>query len=448
MMMSLSAVASCLNLSDIRDLPLRGLSIDSRQVRSGDLFVAICGDQHDGHRFIQDAVLNGATAVVCQQAMADVNVPQLVVPDTLQALALIASHHRDALSCQVIALTGSNGKTTVKEMIAAILPPPSFATPGNLNNHIGAPLSVLQLQEAHRYAVFELGASHIGEIAHTSAIVQPHVALINNIAPAHIGEFGSIDAVATAKGEIYQSLDATGIAVVNDDDKYSHYWDACLTGKSVIRFSKEHVADVYARNVVLNTEGCAQFELVVPTGRSFISLAVPGLHNVSNALAAAASAVALQIDLPTIVSGLSRFQGVSGRMMYLRGKHNALIIDDTYNANLRSVLAAIDVLSDRQGLRILVFGDMGELGAWCESHHQQVGAVAYSKGIDRLMTVGEYSKLATCAFGDKAQHYDTQASLIKDLVPLLHDKTTILVKGSRSSQMENIVNQLILPVNS
>jgi len=441
--MTLFEIASLLQIACSEDVVLSGICIDSRQIKPGNLFIAIQGDSFDGHHFIKAAEEQGAAAIVCNRIEQGITIPQLIVPDTLQALAAIASHYRSQIDCAAIALTGSNGKTTVKEMIACILPAPAFATPGNLNNHIGVPLSIFQLQPKHRYAVFELGANHQGEIAHTVAMVKPQVTYINNIAPAHIEGFGSIDGVARAKGEIHQGLVADGIAVINDDDSYAHFWDSLLANKKTIRFSVKNPRTIHAHNVIFNSEGCAKFTLVTPTGEAIIQLKVPGSHNLSNALAAAACTYALGIGLPNIAAGLSQFSGVAGRMAFLRGKNNALIIDDTYNANLLSVLTALDVLSARGGVRILVFGDMGELGSWSEQHHQEVGIAARDHGIDYLMTCGKNSELSTQVFGENARHYANQQALVHDLLKKLDPLTTVLVKGSRSSAMENIVRELV-----
>lgn len=442
--MKLSDIASVLNIPCVDDEIISGICIDSRKINPGNLFVAIAGERFDAHQFVFEVAQKGAAAVLCTRKTDNLPIPQLVVPDVVQALADIAKHHRQVMNCKVIALTGSNGKTTVKEMISSILPKPAFATPGNLNNHIGVPLSVLQLQPEHRYAVFELGASHIGEIAHTVSIVQPQVALINNIAPAHIGGFGSIEGVARAKGEIYQGLPEDGIAVVNEDDAWAHFHDDVLAQKTVIRFSAKNKAmPVYARNVCLDEEGCARFTLVLPAGEADIVLAVPGIHHVNNALAAASCTWAAGIDLQTIAAGLCRFSGVAGRMTLRQGINRSVIIDDTYNANLRSVLTALDVLAARKGRRVFVFGDMGELGDWEEQHHRDVGIAARDHGIDVVMTCGKSSEATSRAFGGEARHYTEQASLVADLLSLLNEKTTVLVKGSRSSAMEKIVQQII-----
>ena len=442
--MTLSEISSLLNLPCTTELELSGICIDSRKVVPGNLFIAIRGEHFDGHDFINEAIKQGAVAVVCQQAFSNSDAVQLIVPDTVQALGSIAAHHRQKLDCEVIALTGSNGKTTVKEMIAAILPQPSHATPGNLNNHLGVPLSVFKLQPAHRYAVFELGANHPGEIAHTVAIVKPQVTLINNIAPAHIEGFGSIEGVAHAKGEIHQGLAHHGTAVINDDDAYAHFWDPLLLNKKTLHFSATQEADMQARETRFNEQGYAQFLLVTPQGEAPIQLQVPGLHNVRNALAAAACTYALGIGLPEIAAGLNQFSGVHSRMTVLPGKKQAVVIDDTYNANLRSVLTALDVLASYKGRRIFVFGDMGELGTWTQSHHEEVGLAARSHEIDVLMTCGTHSHYTNQAFGAGGKHYSSQLELIQDLLPQLHAGTTVLVKGSRSAAMEKIVQQLVV----
>lgn len=444
--MNLSEMASCLDIANAHDLPAvtcSGVSIDSRKINPGELFAAIIGEKFDGHDFVASAVAQGAVAVLVSRLIPDIAVPQLVVNDTLQALTRLATYHRTKQSCAVIALTGSNGKTTVKEMIATILPPPALATRGNLNNHIGVPLSVLQLQPEHRYAVFELGANHRGEIATTVAIVQPHVALINNIAPAHIEGFGSIEGVAKAKGEIYQGLALGGTAIVNADDAFADFWAPLLVEQKVLRFSIQQGADFSVKAVTYDARGCAHFILCTPQGEATIQLQVPGQHNMNNAVAAAACTHAVGIPLSTIADGLQQFTGVSGRMTFKQGKNNALIIDDTYNANLRSVLTALDVLARREGERIFVFGDMGELGAWSQQHHEEVGRAARAHGIERLITYGQHSEATAAAFGDTAKHYVDQHLLVQDLLPYLKAGTTILVKGSRRSAMEQVVQQLV-----
>lgn len=441
--MNLKDIAHVLNLSCALDRELSGISTDSRKIKPGELFVALRGERFDGHDYIKDVERLGAVAVICERKLSDIALEQLIVPSCIQALAAIATWYRQEFTYPMIAVTGSNGKTSVKEMIAQILPKPSFATTGNLNNHIGVPQSIFQLQASHRYAVFELGASSQGEIAHTVAMIQPQVALINNIGPAHIAGFGSLEGVAKAKGEIYQGLCQGGIAVVNDDDTYAHYWDDIIATHPVVRFSRSHPATVWASEIQLNDRGCAEFRLHLPDESEVVHLNVPGLHMVSNALAAAACTYALGITLYDIVHGLESFNGVTGRMMIRSGKNHATIIDDTYNANLRSTLAAVDVLAQRPGKRILVLGDMAELGTWAEQHHEEIGKAARKQGIDGLFTCGTLSAKSSLMFGEGGKHYANQQALIQDLLRYLDSKTTVLVKGSRSAAMENVVQELI-----
>ncbi len=441
--MDLQFIAHILSQSYPYQVETTGICTDSRHIKPGNVFVAIEGEFFDGHAFIKEAEEKGAKAVIVSKKIEGISIPQFLVADTLLALGDIATAYRKQIDCPVIALTGSNGKTSVKEMIAAILPSPSHATKGNLNNHIGVPLSVLALSSEHRYAVFELGANHSGEIAHTVAMVQPDVSLINNIAPAHVEGFGSIDGVARAKGEIYKGLKPNGIALVNDDDHYAHFWDDVLKDKQVIRFSLEHPADVYAQNVCLNAQGQGQFTLILPRGSLELELQVPGLHNIRNALAAAAACYAVGIDLHVIEQGLKRFNGVKGRMTILSGKNYSTIIDDTYNANLRSVLAGLEVLAKRPGEKVFIFGDMGELGEWATEHHKEIGIAARSLGINQLLTCGSYSQFSSQAFGHGGRHFATQDDIVDFLINKLNDNTTVLVKGSRSSAMEKIVQKLL-----
>lgn len=440
----LSEVAASLDLTVSQDVLITGFSIDTRTLEPGNLFVALRGTRVDGQQFIPEAMKRGASAILCTALCADCDVPQLVYPDLEHALGLIATAYRTSLSCPVVALTGSNGKTTVKEMLASILPKPAFATPGNWNNHLGVPLSIMQLNTHHRYAVLELGANHAGEIAYTAAMAKPDVTLINNISSAHIEGFGSIEGIAKAKGEIHQNLVPGGTAVINADDAYAHYWDEILCDKRVVRFSatKQDV-DIYATAIDLNHADGPKFTLVTPSGKINISLHVPGMHHVLNALAAATCAYALNISLADIAAGLVKFTGVPGRLTPRKGRHGALILDDTYNANLSSVLAAICVLSARAGQRILVLGDMGELGEHSEAFHKEAGDAARAEGIDKLLTCGVQSKVAAHAFGEHAQHFETQDALLEALSPALDATTTVLVKGSRASAMEKVVNQLL-----
>jgi UDP-N-acetylmuramoyl-tripeptide--D-alanyl-D-alanine ligase len=444
MNLCLAKIAAWLGLSVPEPLEITGVSIDTRNLQPGNLFVALRGTRVDGHDFILDAIQRGAAAILCIDAAPALKIPVLQYPNLEKALALIATGYRAQLTCQVVALTGSNGKTTVKEMLGAILGEDAFVTPGNLNNHLGVPLSVLQVKPSHQYAVFELGANHVGEIAHTVAIVKPQVALINNIGSAHIEGFGSMDNIARAKGEIYQGLSATGTAIINADDKYAHFWDDLIAKKQKLCFSSANKnAAIYAENIKITPSGGAAFKLIKGRDTCNITLDVPGMHQVQNALAAASCAVALGVSLDSIAKGLSHFSGVSGRLMSKKTAVGALILDDTYNANLNSVLAGIHVLASHTGTRILVLGDMGELGMHAKAHHEAVGAAAKEEGIDKIFTCGIVSEATSKAFGTTGMHFKKQINLIAALKPILNAKTTVLVKGSRSSTMEQVVAGLL-----
>ena len=446
MSLYLAEIADCLDLNTPGDRLITNVSIDTREIKAGGLFVALSGTRVDGYDFIPDAVANGAEAILCTRSYPNITVPQLIYPDLEKALGLIATAYREKLACRVVAITGSNGKTTVKEMLASILSEvaPTFATPGNKNNHLGVPLSVLQVKDTHQYAVFELGANHAGEILHTVRMVKPHVALINNIGTAHIEGFGSMDGIARAKGEIYEGLLPEGTAIINADDAYAAFWDDLLQNKKVLRFSSaDKKADVLASKIHPNQFGAMSFNLKTPNSSCTVQLVVQGKHHVQNALAAATCACALGVSLDKIATGLSKFEGVSGRLMPKVSVEGAVILDDTYNANLNSVLAGIDVLAAHAGKRILVLGDMGELGEHMNAHHAAVGDAAKNAGIEGLLTCGTASLAATHAFGKAGRHFDTQAALLQALKPALDAETTVLVKGSRRSAMEKVVQHLL-----
>lgn len=441
--MKLRQIADWLGLHCDSGQDINEFVIDSRIIQPGDVFVALPGETDHGHNFINAAAEKGAIAVITDKPCPNTDIPQLTVDDCIQTLTTIATAHRNQVDCPTIALTGSNGKTTVKEMIYTCLPKPALATSGNYNNHIGVPLSVLRLKPEHRYAVFEQGANHIGEIAQTVKITQPTVSLINNIAPAHIEGFGSIDGVAKAKGEIYEGLQKNGTAVINDDDTYHHFWDDIVKDKSVIRFSTEHSADVYAENIKMDEFNCAQFRIYFPNHRfADIHLPVPGRHMISNALAAASCLIGLHIPIENIVTGLNHFKGVAGRFNLLAGQNRSRIIDDTYNANLGSTQRAIEALSQYPGTRILIMGDMAELGQWKVDHHRQIGEIAKQHKIDKVLTLGKLTSITSEAFGDNSHHFNDINSLVTFAQTLLTANVTILVKGSRSARMERVVDAL------
>ncbi|TQV79421.1 UDP-N-acetylmuramoyl-tripeptide--D-alanyl-D-alanine ligase [Exilibacterium tricleocarpae] len=421
------------------------VSTDTRSLQAGDLFVALRGDNFDGHRFVGDALKRGACAVVVDTRQTQLAAPQLVVADTIQALGQIAALNRAAFRGRLVAITGSSGKTSVKGMAASILGQrgSTLATRGNLNNHIGVPLTLLELNDEHEFAVIEMGANSAGEIEYLTGLAGPDVALVNNVMPAHLEGFGSIDGVARAKSEIFSGLGAGGIAVVNLDDNYSGQYLQQLRGKNIVTFSLDQdAADFRAAQHGSDAAGNVWFELQGPAGTARIQLRVMGQHNVANALAAAACSFAVGAELADIRAGLESFQNIAGRMQVTAGIAGSLIIDDSYNANPSSVRAAIDTLVARSGETVLVLGDMAELGDEAREQHHQIGAYARSRGAARLVTVGQLSQAASAAFGAGAEHFATHEAAVAHLRPLLHGDMVLLVKGSFSSRMGTVVRAL------
>lgn len=419
------------------------VNTDTRKLIAGDLFVALRGDNFDAHNFLDQAAAQGVCGLVVENFSPQISLPQLVVSDTLLALGQIAAMNRNAFKGPVLAITGSSGKTTVKTMLACILEECGkvHATKGNLNNHIGVPLTLLQLDSDHEFAVVEMGASAIGEIAYLCSLARPQVTMINNVMPAHIAGFGSIDGVAQAKGEIYRGLAGDDTAVVNIDDKYSTQWLAAMEA-SVLRVSLTNTAaDCFARNLTQTADSVA-FELVLQSAFISVQLNIPGEHSVRNALMAAAMASAVGATLPQIQRGLQKFSPVSGRMSRHQSELGAVVIDDSYNANPGSVRAAMDVLAASNGRRIFVLGDLGELGDAAEQLHRELGEYAKQKNLDQLFTLGVLSRKASEAFAERALHFSDRDQLIAQLKTLAIPGTTILIKGSRSAKMDLVVNAL------
>ncbi|MGM0675918.1 UDP-N-acetylmuramoyl-tripeptide--D-alanyl-D-alanine ligase [Ectothiorhodospira marina] len=416
-----------------------GVSTDSRQVSGGSLFVALQGPRFDAHEFI-DASLPAAAVMVNRPVVS--GHPRIRVKDTRLALGALAAGWRRRCPAEVVALTGSNGKTTVKEMLAAILQQAgdTLATQGNLNNEIGVPLTLLRLSMEHRFAVIEMGANHAGEIAGLTALAGPRVALITNAGPAHLEGFGSLEGVARAKGEIFQGLGTDGVAVINADDAYAQFWMGLNAGRRTLLFGSSEQAQV---RVGQGADGKAWIR---HEGASVcLDLALPGAHNRLNAAAAAAAALALGLDLDTIAAGLASLAPVPGRLMRRTGPHGINIIDDSYNANPASTRAAVDMLLDEPAPRILVLGDMGELGGDGPTLHRQTGEYAAARGIDRLLAVGPLCRHAVEGFGAGATHFKDREALIHTLQATSGEAGTILVKGSRGQRMERIVEALITP---
>ena len=425
-----------------KDVMFTGVATDSRSLCTGDLFVALSGTRFDGHNYIEQAKARGAVAAMVSKAMPNIDFPLLLVEDCYLGLGRLARAWRAQFSVQVVAITGSNGKTTVKEMLAEILrqhvtEAAVLATRGNLNNNIGMPLTLLRLRAPHRYAVLEMGMNHPGEIAYLTRIAQPHVALVNNAQSAHLAGLGTVEAVARAKAEIFEGLSAEGWALINADDKNATLMRQLSKGHQTLLFGLDNAAEVSARYQL--GVGASEMHINTPHGELKTSLQVPGMHNVRNALAAAAAAIALNIPLAAIAAGLAAFKGVPGRLQRRSGRHGATIIDDTYNANPDSVRAAIAVLAAASGKKILVLGDMGELGENAIAMHAELGTYAKQLGVHRLLTLGELSANAVQSFGEGGMHFERIEELLAEVENLLDSDVTLLVKGSRFMQMERII---------
>ena len=425
------------------DTAFEGVGSDSRRINPGDLFVALCGERFDGHAFLSEVAAQGAVGALVSQDMAPAeNFALIRVEDTRRALGELAADWRSRLGIPLVAITGSNGKTTVKEMLATIATAASdagsvLATQGNLNNDIGMPLTLLGLREHHRYAIIEMGMNHAGELDGLTRIARPDVALVNNAGAAHLAGLGSIEAVAHAKGEIFAGLSANGCAIINLDDPHAGLWRELARDHRQITFALDHPAEVTGRCLLSGRN--SEIDITTPQGHLRVVLRVPGIHNVRNALAATAAALALDIGLDAIRAGLEVFSGVKGRLQHKAGLHGAQLIDDTYNANPASVKAAIEVLAAATGQRLLVLGDMGELGAGAEALHADIGHAARAAGIDALLGLGEQSRSAVEAFGDGARHFESIEQLLAEVENRLDPHVTVLVKGSRFMQMERVV---------
>lgn len=441
--MHLAGVCERLNGTLIHgDAEFSNVCIDTRQLQAGDLFIALKGPNFDGHSFVEKARQMGAVAVIVEHQV-DSELPQLVVENSRDALGLLGLLNREAFKGLTLAMTGSAGKTTVKEMSAAIMAQlgNTLATKGNFNNELGAPLTLLRLNSAHQFAVIELGASSIGEIAYTSELVKPDVAIITNAAEAHIEGFGSLNNVVQAKGEIIDALAADGVVVLNADDLNAYKWKARAGERRQLMFSlrDDQGADFYARGYQLQANGGYAFEMVCPLGTITISLQHLGQHNVANALAAAAATSELGATLPQIKAGLESVSPVPGRLTASTLANGARLINDSYNANPESLRAAIDVLAQCAGHSILVLGDMAELGDTAVHDHQEAARYALSKGIGNLMTLGSLSAHAAREFGPQGHAFEDHDSLIETLRNRMNSNTTVLVKGSRSAHMERVV---------
>ena len=445
--MNLSEAAKLLGVGLVdADALFTGCSIDSRTVQKGNLFIAIRGEKFDGHSFVKLAQNHGACAALVENAYSEKSLPLLSVNDSRKAMARLAGSWRSDFAIPLIAVTGSNGKTTVKEMLSSILSVKAsvLATRGNLNNEIGVPLTLFGLDKAHKYAVIEMGANHPGEIAFLSKLAKPTVALITQCAPAHLEGFGSIEGVARAKGEIYSGLGPDGMAIVNTDDAYADFWCKLASAYNQIGFGFSKKADISASDVIFDTDtGKTRFKLNTPAGSGVINLPLAGKHNVMNALAAAACCYAINIPLSDIQVGLEKMPHVHGRMQLVTTREGARVFDDTYNANPTSLKAGLQVLGTYPGKRWLVLGDMGELGEASIELHRQAGEMAREQSIEKLYALGNLSKYAVEQFGLGAMHFDQIEDLLTALKTDISADTTVLVKGSRFMAMDRVIKSLM-----
>jgi len=448
--LALSAIAALLNSKwQGDDVVITDVSTDTRTIKTGDLFIALSGDNFDANNFVATAAKQGAIAAIVTKKQA-VDIPQIIVKDSRIALGLLGKMVREQVNPQVAALTGSNGKTTTKEMLAAILKlvAPTLATAGNFNNDIGVPLTLLRLQQQHKFAVMELGANHKKEIAYTTGLVLPDVVLINNVDAAHLEGFGDLQGVASAKSEILSGVKQQGIAVLNRDDKFYQYWLRKVDAQRQVSFSViDDNADYFAANIEFDNAGNPTFRLCTPNDKCTINLGVAGRHNVANALAAAAMASCFGIDINTIKLGLESMVNVQGRLKISQLTPRIRIIDDSYNANIASVKAAINVLTHFPSTNVLVMGDMGELGTSTADMHQQVGYYAQQQQVDHVYTCGAVSREAALTACESGRAFLAQAALVDALVELVTTAPdtqmfTLLFKGSRSAKMEQAINLL------
>lgn len=424
-----------------QDISFTGVSKDTRDLKENQLYVAIKGEQFDGHGFVDQARQSGAVLALVEKEC-ESKIPQIIVDDSIQALGLMASYWRDQFTLPVAAITGSNGKTTTKEMTASIFKQVgnTLVTQGNLNNHIGAPLTACGLSTDHDFAVIEMGANHPGEIGYLSKLLHPTIALLNNAAAAHIEGFGSVQGVAETKGEIFLGLPEQGVGILNADDDFYQYWQSLLTDKKTISFALQNDADLRA-----NWAACDEGSQIEISGLLDMQVLLPyhGGHNVSNALAATAIALAAGVDKNHIKQGLQTLQAVAGRLQFLRGGKGETLVNDAYNANPASFSAAIDLLAKRKGKCILVVGDMYELGQDAEKYHAAVGEEAKAKGVDRLLAVGEFARCVVDGFGSAGKQFSSKEDLVSELRKVVDGDTTVLVKGSRGMRMEQVVEAML-----
>jgi len=430
-----------------KDQEFTGVSIDTRSLEPGNLYVAIRGTQFDGHDFVAKAQQAGAVAAIVERKIA-IDLPQIIVADTTLALGGLAKYWRQQFAIPIVGITGSCGKTTTTQMTGAILSQiaPTLVPQGNHNNQWGVPLTLFHLNHQHHFAVIEMGADRPGEIKYLANIVQPRVAIITNIAPVHLEVkkgigFGSLQGVFSEKSEIYQALSSDGTAIICADDDFYPQWKKNLSANKCLSFGY-HNAQVSAKELQANHNMQYHFILATPLGETEVSLSSIGRHNVVNALAASAATLALGASLSTIKTGLANVPTVARRMIRLRAKKDAVLIDDSYNSNLKSVLAVLDMLADHTGPKIAILGDMLEIGSQSAAFHRQVGEYAKTLGIDHFYAYGKEAEMMAQGFGQDAKYFIDANALVTDVLTLLNAQTMIIVKGSFSMKMDLIVKAL------
>lgn len=443
----LSEIAQCARGQVLgEDRTFTSVSTDSRALKPGALFVALTGPNFDGHEFGAAAHERGAVGALVERPLST-DIPQIVVADPLAALSAFARAWRRQFHIPVVGVTGSNGKTTTRELLGAIFSRlgPTLLTRGNLNNHIGVPLTLLELKATHRYAVIEMGANHQGEIAHLANIAEPTVGIVTNAGAAHLEGFGSLEGVATAKGEMFRALPVEGVAVINADDAYASMWREARNAERLLTFGFEQPADFMAHKVQSRSDASGfrtDFELVTPYGTKPAALHLAGLHNLRNALGAAAAACAAGAEIEDIVAGLAAMRSVAGRLELKPALKGAFVVDDSYNANPSSLKAGLDAFRTFSGVRWLVLGEMKELGSASDELHAEVGRYAKQAGVERVFGVGEGARYAVEAFGQGAEWFADVDALISAARGALKSGVAVLIKGSRANRLERVAQAL------
>lgn len=426
--------------SNGREAQWQGVSTDSRTIKTGELFIALDGPNFKGADFVASALARGAAAAMVSQYV-DAPIAQVAVPDTRHALGVLAADWRASLPTRVIGVTGSNGKTTVKQMLAACLGPDTHATTGNLNNDIGVPLTLLAMRETHQRAVIEMGANHGGEIAYLASLVRPDVGLVTNAGPSHLEGFGSLDGVANAKGELFYSLGANSIAILNQDDRYYERWVDMAEPATIMTFGAHETADCYPSNVQLDVDR-ARFKLHLAGKTLPVTLPLGGQHNVMNACAAALGAYALGIEPADAAQRLSSVITAEHRLQLKNLSGNRALIDDSYNANPASMLAAADYALAIGRPVWMALGDMGELGPDESAVHQELGAALRARGVDQVYCTGPLMRALAKAFGQSENWFETRDALVERLSADWEERSVLVVKGSRSAGMEQVSTAL------